>query len=178
MEEYFERWFHLDVLTSEPARAAFARDGKATIAGIHARLDAPHRRYIDEFLRGYGYRYLLSFRLAGGGTTDSFLTLTDSEAPDERTQRAIAALVPALTERLRVYLPRGMPGVLSVRESQLAELVAQGFATRQIAEIMCIEEDTVKKHVAHAAGKLGVHGRTQLAVSWSSGQRRDLPASP
>ena len=73
---------------------------------------------------------------------------------------------------------RWIDGVLSARESQVAELVAQGFPNRVIAAIMCIEEDTVKKHVAHAAGKLDVRGRTQLAVCWRSGQRLDLPVHP
>jgi DNA-binding CsgD family transcriptional regulator len=178
LEEYFERWFHLDALTTDVARAAYARDGRATIDGIYSRLGAANRRYIDEFLRRNGDEYQLSFRLAGAGWSDGYLTLADSDAPDERAQRIIAMLVPALTERLRRRLPRGIDGVLSARESQVAELVAQGFPNRAIATIMSIEEDTVKKHLAHAAGKLGVRGRTQLAVCWSSGQRLDLPVHP
>jgi DNA-binding CsgD family transcriptional regulator len=178
MEEYFERWFHVDAFTTDVARSVYARDGRATTAGIYSQLDTPHRRYVDEFLRRNGDHYQLSFRLVGAGWTDGFLTVAGSEAPDKRAEQVLATLAPALTELLRRYLPRGVAGALSTRESQIAELVTQGFANRQIAQIMCIEEDTVKKHVAHAATKLGLRGRTQLAVCWSSGHRLDLPAHP
>jgi DNA-binding CsgD family transcriptional regulator len=177
MEEYFERWRHLDALTSHAARAKFARHGQATIAGVYALLDAPHRRYVDEFLRRSGNAQQLSFRLAGAGWSDGYLTLTGASALDARAARVLKLVVPALTARLGRHLPRAIHGALSPRESQLAELLALGFPNRRIGEIMCIEEDTVKKHVAHAAAKLGVRGRTQLALSWSSGQVLDLPAT-
>ena len=83
MEEYFERWFHLDALTSDVARRVYARDGHASTARVYSRLDAQHKRYIDEFLRRNGDQYQLSFRLAGGGSTDGFLTVAGREAPDE-----------------------------------------------------------------------------------------------
>ncbi len=78
MEEYFERWAHLDALTSDVARAEYARHGRATVAGVYARLDAPHRRYVDEFLHRNGDREQLSFRLAGAGWSDGFSRLPAS----------------------------------------------------------------------------------------------------
>lgn len=178
MEEYFERWAHLDALTSEAARAVYARDGYATVASVYGLLGSERRRYVDDFLRRNGDQEQLSFRLAAGGWSDGYLTLAGKEAPDDRTQRILTVLVPALTGALQQRLPRGIKGTLSRRESQVAELVAQGFANRAIAQILCIEEDTVKKHVAHATAKLGLRGRTQLALCWSSGHRLDLPVHP
>ncbi len=175
MEEYFERWRKLDALTGEAARAAYARDGYATIAGVYARLEPLRRLYVDDFLRRNGDQQQFSFRLSGGGWTDGYLTLTGDREPDQREQLLVGALVPSLSERLCEHLPRGLDGPLSRRECQAAELVALGFANREIAEAMRIEEDTVKKHVASATSKLALRRRTQLAVSWSSGQRLELP---
>ena len=53
---------------------------------------------------------------------------------------------------------------LSPRESQVARLVAAGYSNRQIADALCIGEDTVKKHVSHALAKTGMQNRTELAV--------------
>jgi DNA-binding CsgD family transcriptional regulator len=175
MEEYFERWSHIDALTSDPARAAYVRNGHVTMAGIYQRLEPQHRRYVDDFLRRSGDREQLSFLLPCAGWTDGYLTVTGEDPPGERELRLLAAVVSPLAERLARHLPRGLGRDLSPRESQVAELVALGFTNREIAQTMGIEEDTAKKHVWHATGKLGLRGRTELAVSWSRGQRLELP---
>jgi DNA-binding NarL/FixJ family response regulator len=86
------------------------------------------------------------------------------------------ALAPQLTELLARRLPAGLEAGLTVREGQVAELVTLGFSNAEIAGILHVEEDTVKKHVSHAMAKVGVHRRTQLAVAWATGRRLDLPA--
>jgi DNA-binding NarL/FixJ family response regulator len=53
---------------------------------------------------------------------------------------------------------------LSPREAQVSELVAAGYSNREIAEALCVGEDTVKKHISHALTKTGMHNRTELAV--------------
>jgi DNA-binding CsgD family transcriptional regulator len=149
--------------------------GRATIAGVCARFGGQQRR---DSVRRNGDQKQLSFRLAGCGWSDGYLTLVGGGDGDEHARRMLETLAPSLTERLRRHLPRGIGGVLSARESQVAELLALGFSNREIAQIMCIEEDTVKKHVAHATDKLGLRGRTQLAVCWSSGRLLELPVTP
>ena len=46
----------------------------------------------------------------------------------------------------------------------MAELVALGFTNREIAGVLHVQVDTVKKHVKHALAKLGLARRTDLAV--------------
>ncbi len=55
---------------------------------------------------------------------------------------------------------------LSPRECEVAALVSRGFSNREIAGELHLTEDTVKKHVSSALGKLGVRSRTQLAIAW------------
>jgi two-component system, NarL family, response regulator DevR len=106
--------------------------------------------------------------------TDAYLTLM---GPDEHTlddERLLAQLVPDLRELLRRHLPRGLDAGLSVREAQTAELLTLGMTNREIAGVLHVEEDTVKKHVSRALGKVGVDARTSLAVAWATGRRMDL----
>lgn len=56
------------------------------------------------------------------------------------------------------------PGVLhlSAREREIAEFVAKGLTTRQMARELFISENTVKQHLKRMFRKLNVHSRAQL----------------
>jgi DNA-binding CsgD family transcriptional regulator len=163
MEEYFERWADRDALTSEPARFAYYRTGRAAPADVYPELDVARRRYVDDFLRRVSQTGQVSFRLAAGHS-DGYLTLGELE--DERVVRH---LVPTLTELLQRRLPHGLEADLSLRERQVSELVSLGFSNREIAGVLHVEEDTIKKHVSRAMSRLGLSRRTQLAVAWATG---------
>ena len=55
-------------------------------------------------------------------------------------------------------------GVISRREREVLDLVVQGLTNREIANALFISEATVKVHVRHILGKLGVKTRTEAAV--------------
>jgi DNA-binding NarL/FixJ family response regulator len=57
-----------------------------------------------------------------------------------------------------------LPEPLSEREIELLRLVASGASNKEIAESLFITEGTVKNHVTHILGKLGVRDRTQAAL--------------
>lgn len=54
--------------------------------------------------------------------------------------------------------------VLTAREQQVVELVAEGLTNKEIARNLDISPATVKVHVERLIGKLGVADRTQAAV--------------
>ncbi len=54
--------------------------------------------------------------------------------------------------------------LLTKRESEVVELVAQGLTNKEIARELDISPATVKAHVERIIGKLGVADRTQAAV--------------
>lgn len=56
------------------------------------------------------------------------------------------------------------PGLLSPREAEVHELLAQGLSNRQIAKALFISEATVKAHVRRVLEKLNVKSRTQAAL--------------
>lgn len=54
--------------------------------------------------------------------------------------------------------------LLSDREMEVVQLVAQGFCNREIGEKLSISEQTVKNHLHNLFDKLGVSGRLELAL--------------
>lgn len=59
---------------------------------------------------------------------------------------------------------------LTPRESQVADLVAQGLANHQIADHLVIARRTAEGHVERILGKLGLRNRSQLAA-WVTARR-------
>jgi DNA-binding NarL/FixJ family response regulator len=54
--------------------------------------------------------------------------------------------------------------LLSDREKEVVQLVAQGFRNREIGEKLFISEQTVKNHLHNVFDKLGVSDRLELAL--------------
>lgn len=61
---------------------------------------------------------------------------------------------------------------LTRRESEIAELVAEGLTNREIAERLVMARRTAEGHVTHILGKLSLTSRAQLA-GWVAAQRQD-----
>jgi DNA-binding NarL/FixJ family response regulator len=53
---------------------------------------------------------------------------------------------------------------LSEREMEILSLIARGASNKEIADQLYIAEGTVKNHITHILGKLGVRDRTQAAL--------------
>jgi DNA-binding CsgD family transcriptional regulator len=176
LEEYFERWAGQDALASSAGLSSFTRRGFTTIADVYNELEPSRRRFVDDFLRRTHDDHQLSFRLRTAGS-EGYLTVMGPTDLDPRQRRMLFALAPGVEARLVERMPRGLPG-LSPRESQVAELVALGFANRDIAATLMIESRTVEKHLERIYERLDVRGRTALAVAWATGARLDLPHPP
>ena len=75
-----------------------------------------------------------------------------------------SALAPAIVTRLadRSRVPEGR---LSPREVEVLGLVAAGRSNRQIGQDLFLSEATVKSHLVHIFGKLGVSSRTSAVAS-------------
>jgi DNA-binding NarL/FixJ family response regulator len=84
-------------------------------------------------------------------------------------QRGEAVLSPAITRLvIENYLRWGdlqkedNPRGLSPREREVLQLIAEGYSTRQIAEILCISIKTVQAHRTNLMSKLDLHDRADL----------------
>jgi LuxR family maltose regulon positive regulatory protein len=75
-----------------------------------------------------------------------------------RNAEALTGFGPAQSAAERLIEP------LSERELEVLHLIAAGLSNRQIAEELYIAIGTVKRHINHIYGKLGVHRRTEALV--------------
>jgi DNA-binding NarL/FixJ family response regulator len=91
--------------------------------------------------------------------------------------RAVAAgealLAPTITRRLIAEFarvrpaPRSAPAALdelTPRELEVLRLVARGLSNAEIAATLVLGDTTVKTHVTHVLGKLGLRDRVQAVV--------------
>lgn len=102
------------------------------------------------------------------------------DTPREELFRAVRAaargesvLGPAVTARLlgRLRAPAADPP--SERELEVLALVAKGLTNRAVARSLSISEATVKTHLVHVFGKLGVDDRTAaVTVAYERGLLR------
>ena len=90
-----------------------------------------------------------------------------------------ALLAPGVTRRLISEFaalrreprpPAAGLDVLTRRETEVLELVAEGLSNREIATRLMVTEETVKTHVSRLLNKLGLRDRTQaVVVAYESG---------
>jgi NarL family two-component system response regulator LiaR len=93
--------------------------------------------------------------------------------------RGEAILHPRIAQRLmaEVTAPtqaQDATALLTPREMEVLQLIAQGHSNAEIADRLVITERTVKAHVSNLLGKLHLSDRTQAAVyAWREGLMRD-----
>ena len=78
------------------------------------------------------------------------------------------AITKRLIERFAESAPRSGPSpaldALTPREAEVLALVARGLSNREIADRLVLSQATVKTHIKHTLGKLGVRDRVQAVV--------------
>ena len=59
----------------------------------------------------------------------------------------------------------------------MAELVAQGLQTKEVAARLFVSPKTVEGHLSHIYGKLGIASRTELAHRFGRGDPQPSPSA-
>jgi two-component system nitrate/nitrite response regulator NarL len=138
----------------------------------------PDGETVLDAVRG-GARGYLHKEISPAGLVHALRDAAQGEAP---LSRGIATLlidaVRGLTERDRV---RERARLLSAREREVLELVAQGARNRQIAGELTISEFTVKRHIQNILQKLELPSRGAAATFYRTAfgaEQESYAASP
>jgi ATP/maltotriose-dependent transcriptional regulator MalT len=65
-----------------------------------------------------------------------------------------------------------LPEPLTAREVEVLQLIAEGLSNLAIAQKLFLSPETVKVHIKHIYGKLGVNSRTQAIARLHAVHRR------
>jgi len=88
----------------------------------------------------------------------------------EKDGTAVTLVFPRSTEQGARRLPSW--DVLTKREQEIAQLVAEGLTTKQIAARAFVSENTVKQHLKRIFAKTDVSNRAELVqLIWTSGRQ-------
>ena len=102
----------------------------------------------------------LTLCVAVNGRHQVELWLDRRSGPFSHRDRALMRiLAPALRRLLTPRPSPVLPESLTLQERRVLDLVGRGWSNPEIAERMCIETCTVRKHLEHAYKKLGVGSR-------------------
>jgi DNA-binding CsgD family transcriptional regulator len=155
------------------ARAGIALDGGDAPAAAELALDAAGRAAaVDAPLAAARCRTLAGVALAAAGRRDDGIReLTRAEGEmaalgaarfRDEAARELRRLGRRVTARQRRGGGEGLD-VLSGREREIAELVADGRTNREIGAELFLSEKTVEGHLTRVFGKLAVSSRAELA---------------
>ena len=102
------------------------------------------------------------------GAIGYLLKDTQAEALCQAIKAAAAGQV-QLTPKAAARLMQAVSGpesseALTKRETDVLELLAQGYSNKQIARSLSTTEKTIKTHVSRILSKLGVQSRTQATL--------------
>jgi DNA-binding NarL/FixJ family response regulator len=144
------------------------------IDGIEATRRLPRQRVL--ILTTFGLdQYILEALRAGAS---GFLL---KDAPTQEVVAAVravaagdAVLSTAVTRQLLDQVARRLPAavsrrpdeldLLTEREQEVLRMLANGLSNAEIAAALVVSEATVKSHVSHLLGKLGLRDRVQAVI--------------
>jgi DNA-binding CsgD family transcriptional regulator len=162
MRDAEQRFLHQDA----PAPGAGAR----TISDVLSRRAFRRLELYQEVCRPLGIEYMMRLWLepdgAGGARLEFDRHKRDFSARD---RSVLDALLPYLRQLCRHALLRrrvsktplgAVAERLSRREREILELVAVGKTNAEVASLLWISPETVRKHLENAYAKLDVHTRT------------------
>jgi LuxR family maltose regulon positive regulatory protein len=156
-DEYGLGWLRLRVWILEALLAVARRDAstaRRTVAAAvtEAGPEGVTRPFLDE---GEPMAVLLTDLRAAAG---------DPRGPADVPPSSLDTLLAAFPGRPSQPHPTGLDEPLTGRELDVLRLLAAGGTNAEIAARLFVEQSTVKTHLVHLYGKLGVRSRTQAVA--------------
>ena len=138
-------------------------DGVTAIKAIHEQANPPHILVLTTYDTDADIVQAIQ-----AGATGYLLKDTPREdffAAVRQVAKGEAVLTPVVASRLMAHMRAPAEEQLSERELEVLALVAQGHSNQDIAKQLHISAATVKTHLIHIYGKLGVNDRTAAVTT-------------
>lgn len=156
-----------------------ARGVPTLVTEVMPQRELTRTEFFNDFLARDGLHWGVNMYCVSGSRHVGDMRIWRSRRRENFGQREldILALVrPAMTralERAEAQRQRGharsgraeLVGRLSPREAQVARLVSEGLADKEIARILRVSVTTVRTHIDRLFGKLGVHKRSAVGMA-------------
>jgi DNA-binding NarL/FixJ family response regulator len=140
-----------------------AMDGVTAIKAIHEQANPPHILVLTTYDTDADIVQAIQ-----AGATGYLLKDTPREdffAAVRRVAQGESVLTPVVASRLMAHIRAPAEEQLSGREIEVLTLVSQGHSNQAIAKQLHISTATVKTHLIHIYGKLGVSDRTAAVTT-------------
>lgn len=138
-------------------------DGVTAIKAIHEQANPPHILVLTTYDTDADIVQAIQ-----AGATGYLLKDTPREdffAAVRQVAQGASVLTPVVASRLMAHMRAPAEEQLSGREIEVLTLVAQGHNNQDIAKQLHISTATVKTHLIHIYGKLGVSDRTAAVTT-------------
>ncbi len=138
-------------------------DGVTAIKAIHAQANPPHILVLTTYDTDADIVEAIQ-----AGATGYLLKDTPREdffAAVRQVARGESVLTPVVASRLMARMRAPAEEQLSGREIEVLTLVAQGHGNKEIGKQLHISAATVRTHLIHIYGKLGVNDRTAAVTT-------------
>ncbi len=172
LPEYQERWSRYDVFSTPIAMRQLVGSGVCSLSELQAMgaLPASAEAYVRHFLGAtWGMESAAALRLELPGGHTALVGMFDP-SPNKlgrselATLRLLSRQLSAICRGLPVSRSKAVLAGLSERQYQVVALVADGLSNAQIAETLCLADDSVKKYVSRILAVTGCHSRMELAL--------------
>ena len=138
-------------------------DGVTAIKAIHEQANPPHILVLTTYDTDADIAQAIQ-----AGATGYLLKDTPREdffAAVRQVAQGKSVLTPVVASRLMAHMRAPAEEQLSGREVEVLTLVSQGHSNKDIAKQLQISTATVKTHLIHIYGKLGVSDRTAAVTT-------------
>lgn len=166
IDEYQARWYPKDVFASAQSRAALSKTPAISADKLGGLAD-DSVSYLQDFLYRKQLHSASVMHLDLANDCHGLVGLFDSEGrePDRVRLHAMGLLSRQLSNVAKLLPGQPLPSwreCLSPRQIELAELVADGHTNEEIASILNLGVDTVKKYVSRVFVATRVRNRAEL----------------
>ncbi|SKY89217.1 response regulator containing a CheY-like receiver domain and an HTH DNA-binding domain [Mycobacteroides abscessus subsp. abscessus] len=172
LPEYQERWASHDVFGSPVAVRQLLTSSVASLDELEQqhKLPSSSEAYVRHFLHErwhVGSAAGMRLPLAGGRIALVGLfgkTAADLGPHEIGVLRLVGQQLAPVTKRLPIEPALQAIRSLTGRQREVVKLVADGQSNAQIADILCIAEDSVKKYITRILHQTGCQSRLELAL--------------